>query len=124
MGRRIIVKLSGEALAGGRKDLSFDYRHAGELTNQIKDIMQIRNLGLSLVIGGGNIMRGAAHSDHIGRVKADQIGMLATLQNALYMQGSLQSVGVPAVTMTPASLCQPRNEKPTLCNCGTFAALP
>ena len=91
--RRILVKLSGEALMG---DHSFGIDPA--VTTQIaKDIREIQELGVQtgVVIGGGNIFRGlAASAKGMDRATADYMGMLATVMNALALQDALEHVGV------------------------------
>jgi uridylate kinase len=92
--RRVLLKLSGEALLGDRKfGISPEYtRYLGE------EIKKIHALGVqvAVVIGGGNIMRGAAVAEHgIERTTADYMGMLAMVINALALQSQLESLKVP-----------------------------
>lgn len=91
--RRVLLKLSGEALMG---DHSFGIDPA--VTTQIaKDIREIQELGVQtgVVIGGGNIFRGlAASAKGMDRATADYMGMLATVMNALALQDALEHVGV------------------------------
>lgn len=84
---RVIIKLSGEYLAG-EKGFGFDHSIIDSLTNEI---IEIRRMGLSIgiVLGGGNLFRGA-FAENINRVVADNIGMLATMQNALYVSDVLR----------------------------------
>ncbi|MFH2201743.1 MAG: UMP kinase [Elusimicrobiota bacterium] len=99
--RRVLVKLSGEALMG-----SSSSRHGvdSEALSQIsKEILKAYRKGvqLAIVIGGGNIWRGAQDCGSvIGRVTADYMGMLATIMNALALQDSLESLGVPTRVQT------------------------
>ncbi len=97
--RRVLLKLSGEALMGDAEygiDPEMLKRLAGE-------IGQARALGveIAIVIGGGNIFRGAGLAQHgMDRVTGDHMGMLATVMNALALQSALESNGVPARVMS------------------------
>jgi uridylate kinase len=96
---RALLKLSGEALAGG-KGTGLDYQVVERLSDEIK---QVHSTGvhLSLVVGGGNIVRGAAASrEGLDRVSADFMGMLATVINALALQDVLEKAGVQTRVMT------------------------
>ncbi len=97
--RRILLKLSGEALMGAG-DFGIDPdvlgRVAGEIADAVREGMQI-----GMVIGGGNIFRGAGLAGGgFDRVRGDQIGMLATVMNALAMQDRLRREGVEARTLS------------------------
>jgi uridylate kinase len=97
--RRALLKLSGESLAGGKSG-SFDYEVIERLAMEIK---QVHTLGISLglVVGGGNIVRGAAASTQgLDRVSADYMGMLGTVINALALQNVLESLDVETRVMT------------------------
>jgi uridylate kinase len=90
---RILLKLSGEALMG-QQDFGIDSnvlaKTASEVVKQLKSGTQI-----ALVIGGGNIFRGAGLAQSgIDRVSADQMGMLATVMNALAMQDAIKKLGI------------------------------
>ncbi len=91
--RRIMLKLSGEALAGGSKE-SFDYNFVKGICNQIKKSLK-KNTELAIVTGGGNIIRGAM-LENIDKYKADEIGMLSTYMNSIYLQSVLMNIGVKA----------------------------
>jgi uridylate kinase len=96
---RALLKLSGEALAGG-KGGSLDYSVIEGLAEQIKDVHAM-GVHLGLVVGGGNIVRGAAASGAgLDRVSADYMGMLATVINALALQNVLETLGVQTRVMT------------------------
>ena len=87
--RRVLLKLSGEALMGGR-DFGIDHHVLGVLSDEL---VKVHALGveLALVVGGGNIFRGKGEGvGSIDRVTADQMGMLATLINALALQDALE----------------------------------
>lgn len=94
---RIILKLSGEALAGEKKT-GFDEETVRGVANQVKKIAKDNEV--AIVIGGGNFWRGRT-SENIDRVKADQIGMLATVMNCLYVSEIFRSVGMETEIMTP-----------------------
>ena len=91
--RRILLKISGEALMGGR-----DYGQDPEMVEQIaRDVKSVRDLGVEvcLVIGGGNIFRGlAGAASGMERATADYMGMLATVINSLAMQSALERLDV------------------------------
>ena len=91
--RRIMLKLSGEALAGGSKE-SFDYNFVKGICNQIKKSLK-KNTELAIVTGGGNIIRGAM-LENVDKYKADEIGMLSTYMNSIYLQSVLMNIGVKA----------------------------
>jgi uridylate kinase len=97
--KRIILKISGEALAGGQKygiDPDTVYKVAGEIIQ----VVQL-NVEVGLVVGGGNIWRGvAASSKGMDRAAADYMGMLATVLNALAMQDALEKLGVDTRVQT------------------------
>ena len=78
MYKRIVLKLSGEALAGEKKGVTFDDSIIWGLIAQIKAVMA-KGTQVSLVIGGGNFWRGRSADSKMDRTKADQIGMLATV---------------------------------------------
>lgn len=97
--KRILLKLSGEVLAG-RQQFGIDHQKVTVIANQIKILVK-KNIQVSLVIGGGNILRGAkAEMDGMDRVSADYMGMLATVINALAMQDSLEKAGVQTRVQT------------------------
>lgn len=84
--KRVLLKLSGEWLANKDKKLSIDYNLVDQLAKQIK-IINEKNVELAIVVGGGNLWRGAsAEKNGIPRSKADYIGMMATIMNALALQ--------------------------------------
>lgn len=91
--KRILLKLSGESLAGASKQ-GIDEKHLMEYANQIKSIHD-KGVQIGIVIGGGNIFRGiSGESKGFDRVRGDQMGMLATIINSLALQNGLESVGV------------------------------
>ena len=96
---RALLKLSGEAL-GGEKGVGLDFRVVEAFAEEIKAVHAL-GARLSLVVGGGNIVRGATASrEGLDRVSADYMGMLATVINALALQDVLERVGVDTRVMT------------------------
>jgi uridylate kinase len=96
---RILVKLSGEALLGGG-DYGIDPAVLKRIAGEIQDILQM-NVQVAVVIGGGNIFRGAGLARAgMDRVAADHMGMLATVMNSLAMQDALESLGLHARVMS------------------------
>ena len=95
---RILLKLSGEALAGDKKT-GFDEPTVRKVALQVK---QLTDAGtqVGIVIGGGNFWRGRT-SENIDRVKADQIGMLATIMNCIYVSEIFRSEGMMTSVLTP-----------------------
>lgn len=96
--KRILLKLSGEALAGD-KHTGFDEATVKEVARQVKLAVD-EGINLGVVIGGGNFWRGR-ESDAIDRTKADQIGMLATVMNAIYVSEIFRSAGMKTEILTP-----------------------
>ena len=97
--RRILLKLSGEALAGSPDDGNLFGIEAKTLNNICNEVASVVNSGvqLAVVIGGGNFFRGISASESgIERATADYMGMLATVMNALALQQGLKKVGVEA----------------------------
>ena len=95
---RILLKLSGEALAGDKKT-GFDEPTVRKVALQVKEILQ-SGTQVGIVIGGGNFWRGRT-SESIDRVKADQIGMLATIMNCIYVSEIFRSEGMNTAILTP-----------------------
>lgn len=102
MYKRVILKLSGEALAGNT-DKSYDLSTINAVIEQIKTIIS-EGSQVCLVIGGGNYWRGRSADPNMDRVKADQIGMLATVMNAIYFSDCCARQGVTAKVMTPITI--------------------
>jgi uridylate kinase len=96
---RALLKLSGEAL-GGEKGVGLDFRVVEAFAEEIKKVHAL-GARLGVVVGGGNIVRGATASRQgLDRVSADYMGMLATVINALALQDVLEKVGVDTRVMT------------------------
>lgn len=90
---RILLKLSGEALAGDR-GYGIDPAVLSGLATEIKEVLEL-GVQVAVVIGGGNIFRGmAAASSGMDRAGADHVGMLATIMNSLALQDALEQIGV------------------------------
>ena len=108
--RRVLLKLSGEALAGEQLSQGIDYSIVSRIANDIADVHR-RGVDISLVIGGGNIVRGRSASDAgMERASADYMGMLATVINALAMQNSLEGAGISTRVLSAipmSSVCEP-----------------
>lgn len=100
MYKRIVLKISGEALTGEKMGATFDDHVVLELTRQVKTIMA-EGTQVAMVIGGGNFWRGRSADSQMDRTKADQIGMLATVMNAIYVADALRQEGITAVVQTP-----------------------
>lgn len=97
--RRILLKLSGEALLG-EADYGIDPRVIKRIAGEIRDVTQL-DVQVGVVIGGGNIFRGAGLARAgMDRVTGDHMGMLATIINALAMQDALEGIGVYARVMS------------------------
>lgn len=95
---RILLKLSGEALAGDKKT-GFDEETVRKVAVQVKRLVD-DGIQVGIVIGGGNFWRGRS-SENIDRTKADQIGMLATIMNCIYVSEIFRSVGMKTNILTP-----------------------
>jgi len=94
---RIMLKLSGEALAG-KRGFGIDFDIAQKISKQIKEIVKM-GVQCCLVVGGGNIWRGR-NGENMDRTTADYMGMMATCINALALQDSLESIGVQTRVQT------------------------
>ncbi len=107
--RRVLLKLSGEGLMGDR-EFGLDTQTISRIANEIK-VVQSLGVQLCLVIGGGNIFRGVeAASQGLERGTADYMGMLATVINALALQGALESSGIHTRVLSAipmATVCEP-----------------
>ena len=105
--KRVLLKLSGEALAGEKKT-GFDEETVMGVAKQVKKLVD-DGVEVGIVIGGGNFWRGRT-SENIDRSKADQIGMLATVMNCIYVSEIFRSTGMMTNILTPFS-------------CGSFTKL-
>jgi uridylate kinase len=101
--KRILLKLSGEALLG-EEDYGIDPAIIHRIATEISDVSQL-GIQIAVVIGGGNIFRGAGLAQSgIDRVTGDHMGMLATILNCLALQDSLESIGCDARVMSAVSV--------------------
>ena len=99
MFKRILLKLSGESLAGATKQ-GIDTQRLAEYAEQVKAIAQ-KGIQVGIVIGGGNIFRGLSGAKKgFDRVKGDQMGMLATVINSLALASALEAIGQPVRVLT------------------------
>lgn len=96
--KRILLKLSGEALAGPNKT-GFDEATCIGVAKQVKQLVDA-GIEVGIVTGGGNFWRGRT-SENIDRTKADQIGMLATVMNCIYVSEIFRSQGLKTNILTP-----------------------
>lgn len=107
--KRVLLKLSGEALMG-RREYGLDTGMVSTIANDIGDVVAM-GVQVSVVIGGGNIFRGvSAAASGMERAQADYMGMLATVMNGLAMQSALEKHGVPTRVQSAipmASVCEP-----------------
>lgn len=96
--KRVLLKLSGEALAGEKKT-GFDEHTVTEVAKQVKVLVD-EGIQVGIVIGGGNFWRGRT-SEKIDRTKADAIGMLATVMNCIYVSEIFRTLGMMTQVLTP-----------------------
>ena len=99
--KRVLLKLSGEALAG-EKGTGFDEAVVTGVAKQVKQLVD-EGVQVGVVIGGGNFWRGRS-SKNIDRTKADQIGMLATVMNCIYTSEIFRSQGMMTAVLTPMEI--------------------
>ena len=103
MFKNIMLKISGESLAGDNEH-GFDFKILNELSENIK-ILAKKNISISIVLGGGNFIRGSSFSNGVvDRVTSDYMGMLGTVMNSLALQSNLEKIGVPSRVMTALSI--------------------
>lgn len=103
--KRVVLKLSGEALAG-QQGYGIDSKMIAEIAAQVKDIHELA-VETAIVVGGGNIWRGIAGSAKgIDRATADYMGMLATVMNSLALQDALEQIEVPTRVQTSITMQQ------------------
>ena len=95
--KRFLLKISGEALAGNQKH-GIDCEAVKDTCEMVKKCVETGS-EIAIVIGGGNFWRGRS-SGEMDRVKADNIGMLATVMNAVALQDALEQMGIESVVMT------------------------
>src|SRR6202161_1221901 len=107
--RRVLLKLSGEALAPAQGN-GIDLDALGEIAQEVKEVAAL-GIELALVIGAANILRGSEYEARgMDRSTADQMGMLATVINALAMQNALEQLGVTTRVLSAIGMqavCEP-----------------
>ena len=103
--KRVVLKLSGEALAG-QTGFGINPPTIKEIVKEIKEVHDL-NVEIAIVVGGGNIWRGVT-GEEVGmeRAQADYMGMLATVMNALALQDALENIGVPTRVQTSIEMRQ------------------
>lgn len=103
--KRVILKLSGEALSG-KRGFGIEADMISSVAQQVKEVVDL-GVEVAIVVGGGNIWRGIAGSEQgIDRATADYMGMLATVMNSLALQDSLEKIGVPTRVQTSIEMKQ------------------
>ena len=103
--KRVILKLSGEALLGSRQ-AGLDFSEVEIIAREVAEVHSM-GVDVAVVIGGGNIFRGAADSGSvIGRTTGDYMGMIATVINALAFQSTLENLGVPTRIQSAIGMSQ------------------
>ena len=103
--QRVILKISGEALAG-QAGFGLDHRTLANIAGQLRDVNSL-GVQVAVVVGGGNLWRGIAGSDQgMDRATADYMGMLATVMNALALQDALEKADVPSRVQTAIEMRQ------------------
>ena len=103
MYKNIMLKISGESLAGSNEQ-GFDFDILNDLSQNIKILSQ-KKIKISIVLGGGNFIRGSSFSNGVvDRVTSDYMGMLGTVINSLALQSNLEKIGVPSRVMTAISI--------------------
>ena len=103
MFKNIMLKISGESLAGDNEQ-GFDFGILNDLSQNIK-ILADKGISISIVLGGGNFIRGSSFSNGVvDRVTSDYMGMLGTVMNSLALQSNLEKIGVPSRVMTAISI--------------------
>ena len=98
--KRVVIKLSGEAIGG---DAGYNDDVIGSIVGQISRVVQA-GTQVSLVVGGGNYWRGRQACPEMDRVKADQMGMLATVMNAIYLADTFRRAGQCSKVLTPIQI--------------------
>ncbi len=97
--KRILLKLSGESLAGDAK-VGISASHLQYFADEVKAVTEL-GVQVAIVIGGGNIFRGiSSHDFNVARVEADKMGMLATVINALALKSAFQKFNIPSIVLS------------------------
>ena len=115
---RILLKLSGEVLAGD-KGFGIDPKKASYLANEVKSVFDL-GIEIGLIIGAGNIFRGIqAAGKGMDRVTGDYLGMLATIMNAISVQDALEKVNCETRTLSAINVSQVAEPDPPYYACRT-----
>jgi uridylate kinase len=105
--RRVVLKLSGEAFADRRIGFGIDFEVVQRIAEEVTKARADLGVEIAIVVGGGNIFRGMPASTRgMDRARADYMGMLATVINALAMQDALEAVGQPTRVQTAITMAQ------------------
>jgi uridylate kinase len=105
--RRVVLKLSGEVFADTRIGFGIDAEIVGRIAQEVLDARRDLGVEIAIVVGGGNIFRGMTGENRgMDRARADYMGMLATVINALALQDALESLGQPTRVQTAISMAQ------------------
>src|SRR6478609_696065 len=105
--RRVVLKLSGEAFADTTTNYGIDAAVVQRIAEEVAEAREGLNVELAIVVGGGNIWRGMSGATRgMDRARADYMGMLATVINALALQDSLEAVGQPTRVQTAITMAQ------------------
>ena len=105
--RRVVLKLSGEAFADQRIGYGIDAPVVLRIAQEVSDARRDLNVEIAIVVGGGNIFRGMSGATRgMDRARADYMGMLATIINALALQDALESLGQPTRVQTAITMAQ------------------
>ena len=103
--RRIILKISGEALSDGNKNISIE--KVNNIAKEIKDLHDLNIVDIGIICGAGNIWRGRdAMENGMDRTNADYMGMLGTILNCMALQNSLEKLGLQTRVLTSLSIPQ------------------
>jgi uridylate kinase len=104
--KRVLLKLSGEALAAD-KGFGVDTKRVFEIANEVIEVQRDLGVEVAIVVGGGNFFRGVAdQAQAMDRVSADHMGMLGTVINGIAMQDALEKGGIPTRVMTAIEMNQ------------------
>ncbi len=104
--KRIIIKLSGEALSNGNNQ-AIDSKKVRMIAKEVKAAYDLGNLEIGIIVGGGNIWRGKIAAEMgMERSSADYMGMIATILNALALQNAIEELGIETRTMTSLNIPQ------------------
>jgi uridylate kinase len=105
--RRIVLKMSGEALASSSSDETIDIAVVERFASEIVDVRSELDLELAIMVGGGNIWRGASgEGKGLDRTTSDTMGMLATVVNALALQDAVERLGQPTRVLTAVHMAE------------------